>query len=166
VTPRRPPEEIAESLAFPEAVANAITLERTLRILLERLLARPERARRAPRQLAIRARLAGGGSWHRCVTLREASAELERLRVAIAPKLAELPGPVVELAVAFGLLADSPGRQEELVEPRGNRLRALLREGLRQVRAATGGDAVYTVVEVAPWSRIPEARAILVPRDD
>jgi hypothetical protein len=29
-----------------------------------------------------------------------------------------------------------------------------------------GADAVYTVVEVAPWSRIPEARAILVPRDD
>ena len=27
-------------------------------------------------------------------------------------------------------------------------------------------EAVCTVVEVAPWSRIPETRAILVPRDD
>jgi hypothetical protein len=35
------------------------------------------------------------------------------------------------------------------------------------VRAAVGSaDAVCTVVEVAPWSRIPETRAILVPRDD
>jgi hypothetical protein len=25
---------------------------------------------------------------------------------------------------------------------------------------------VCTVVEVAPWSRIPEARALLVPRDE
>jgi hypothetical protein len=42
----------------------------------------------------------------------------------------------------------------------------LLKEGLRQARAAAGVEAVCTVVEVAPWSRIPETRAILVPRDD
>ena len=41
-----------------------------------------------------------------------------------------------------------------------------LEEGLRQVRAAVGAGGVSTVVEVAPWSRIPEARALLVPRDD
>jgi hypothetical protein len=29
-----------------------------------------------------------------------------------------------------------------------------------------GIGAVSTIVEVAPWSRIPETRAILVPRDD
>jgi len=52
------------------------------------------------------------------------------------------------------------------VRPRGARLRERLREGLRQARAAAGMDAVCTVVEVAPWSRIPEARAMLVPRDD
>ena len=43
---------------------------------------------------------------------------------------------------------------------------ALLREGLRQVRASVGAGGVSTVVEVAPWSRIPEARALLVPRLD
>jgi nucleotidyltransferase/DNA polymerase involved in DNA repair len=166
VKPRKPPEEIVESLAFPEAVANAVTLERTLAALLERLLARPERAGRAARQLSVRARLAGGGSWRKRITLREATAERPRLRAAIAPKLAELPGPVLELGLSLDALADSQGRQEELVEPRGSRLRALLADGLRQARAAVGADAVYTVVEVAPWSRIPEARAILVPRDD
>jgi hypothetical protein len=45
-------------------------------------------------------------------------------------------------------------------------LRDRLREGLRQVRASVGVGGVSTVVEVAPWSRIPEARALLVPRDD
>jgi hypothetical protein len=34
------------------------------------------------------------------------------------------------------------------------------------VRASTGGGAVCTVVEVAPWSRIPEQRALLVARDE
>ena len=37
---------------------------------------------------------------------------------------------------------------------------------LRQVRAGTGSGSVCTVVEVAPWSRLPEQRALLVPRDD
>jgi len=40
-----------------------------------------------------------------------------------------------------------------------------LKEGLRQARASAGTGAVCTVVEVAPWSRIPERRALLVPRD-
>ena len=53
VEPRRPPAEIAETLAFPEPVANELRA-RALAVLVERLLARPERAGRAPRQLAPR----------------------------------------------------------------------------------------------------------------
>src|SRR3954454_21171168 len=37
---------------------------------------------------------------------------------------------------------------------------------MRQVKAAVGAGGVCTIVEVAPWSRIPEARALLVPRDE
>jgi nucleotidyltransferase/DNA polymerase involved in DNA repair len=166
VAPRDPPAEIAEALTFPEAVANAVTLERALAALLDRLLARPERAGREPRQLAVSARLVGGGSWRRTATLREPTADRERLRTALAPKLTELPAPALELQVELGALAEATGQQQELVRPRGVRLRQRLREGLRQVRAGTGVDAVCTVVEVAPWSRIPETRAILVPRDD
>jgi protein ImuB len=164
--PRRPPAEIFEALAFPEPVGNAITLERALGALVDRVLARPERGGRAPRHLAVSARLVGGGSWRRSHTLREPTAEPERLRVALASKLAELPAPAVELRLELGELTDSAGTQAELVRPRGQRLRERLREGLRQARAAVGIDAVSAVVEVAPWSRIPESRAILVPRDD
>jgi len=48
----------------------------------------------------------------------------------------------------------------------GGELDVRLREGLRQVRASTGSGSVCNVVEVAPWSRIPETRALFVPRDD
>jgi protein ImuB len=166
VAPRKPPAEIGESLEFPEPVANEITLARALSALVDRLLARDERGGRAPRRLAVSAKLVGGGSWRRAVILREATAEPERLRQALAPKLSELPAPAVELRLELGELTESVGTQAELVRPRGSRLRSRLREGLRQVRAAVGIDAVCTVVEVAPWSRIPETRAILVPRDD
>ena len=166
VDPRRPPSELAESLSFPEPIANELTLERALAALVERVLARPERAGRAPRQLALSAKLVGGGSWRSSLTLREPTAEPDRLRLALAPRLAELPAPTAELRLELGELTESAGTQAELVRPRGSRLRERLREGLRQVRTGAGIDAVCTVVEVAPWSRIPESRAILVPRDD
>jgi protein ImuB len=166
VTPRRPPAEIAETLEFPEPVANEHTLARALAALIDRLLTHEARAGRMPRRLAVSAGLVGGGSWRRTATLRVPTAEPERLRLALAPKLADLPAPAIALRLELGELTDSVGIQAELVRPRGSRLRERLREGLRQVRAAAGLEAVCTIVEVAPWSRIPETRAILVPRDD
>ena len=111
--------EIAESLRFPEAIGNALALEQALGVLLDRLLARPERGGRAPRQLAVSARLVGGGSWRHAVTLRQPTADPERLRAALAPKLVELPAPASELRLELGALVDSVGVQEELVRPRG-----------------------------------------------
>ena len=163
---RRPPAELAEELEFPEAVANEVTLRRALAALVDRMLARPERGGRIPRRIALSARLVGGGSWRRALTLREPTAEPERLRVALAPRISEVTAPVVALRLELGELTDSVGAQAEIVRPRGSRLRERLREGVRQTRAGVGLDAVCTVVEVAPWSRIPESRAILVPRDD
>ncbi|GIU95109.1 MAG: hypothetical protein KatS3mg012_1566 [Gaiellaceae bacterium] len=162
---RAPAVELAEALAFPDAVANELTLRRALGSLLERLLARPERAGRPFRKLALGARLANGGSWRRTLTLRDATAEPDRLRAALGPKLAELPAPVVELRLEAVELAEHTGQQLALVAPAGEETAVRLREGLRQVRASTGAGSVCAVVEVAPWSRVPEARAIVVPRD-
>jgi len=185
---RRPPAEVAESLEFTEAVGNELTLRRALGALVETVLARLARRDRFVRKVALAARLAwtgsvaseaddarpggrasatprGGGSWRRTLTLREPTADAGRIRVALGPKLAELPAPVVELRVELVELTEPSGQQLELVAA-GAEDRIRLREGLRQVRASTGSGSVCTVVEVAPWSRIPEARALLVPRDD
>jgi protein ImuB len=162
---RQPSVEIAETLEFPEAVGNELTLRRALGAVLERTLARPERAGRFVRKLALSARLVGGGSWRRTLTLREPAAELPRIRTALGAKLAELPAPVVELRVELIELTESRGQQLELVRADGAELRNRLEDGLRQVRASTGTGSVCSVVEVAPWSRIPEARALFVPRD-
>src|SRR5436189_2768368 len=163
---RKPAAELLETLEFPEAGGNELTLRRSLGGLLDRLLARPERGGRALRKLALAARLVGGGSWRRTVTLRDATAEPARLRAALGPKLLDLPAPVFALTLEALILAESVGSQLELVQPEGAELRAHLSEGLRQVRAGTGSGSVCTVVEVAPWSRLPEKRALLVPRDE
>jgi nucleotidyltransferase/DNA polymerase involved in DNA repair len=166
VAPRQPPLRLVETLEFPDAVGQELTLRRGLGVLVDGLLARPERAGRPPRKLALWARLVGGASWRRTVTLREPTAAPARLRAALSAKLAELPAPALKLRLEFSQLAEHTGEQLELVAAEGEVLQGRLREGLRQVRAAVGAGGVSTVVEVAPWSRIPEARALLVPRDD
>jgi protein ImuB len=162
---RRPPAELAESLEFPEAIGNELTLRRALGALVETALARPERRDRFVRKVALSARLVGGGSWRRSLTLREPSADADRIRIPLASRLADLPGPVLELRIELIELTEPAGRQLELLAA-GAEDRSRLSEGLRQVRASTGSGSVCTVVEVAPWSRIPETRALFVPRDD
>src|SRR5437588_10763433 len=155
---RRPPAEIVEALEFPEAIGNELTLRRAFAALLETLMARPERADRFVRKLALSARLVGGGSWQRTAKLRDATTEFDRLKAALAPKLAELPAPVLELRLELAELTEHDRQQLELLPAAGGELDVRLREGLRQVRASTGAGSVNQVVEVAPWSRIPESR--------
>src|SRR5438128_1736764 len=62
---RRPPSELVESLEFPEAIGNELTLRRALGALVETALSRPERRDRFVRKVALAARLVGGGSWRR-----------------------------------------------------------------------------------------------------
>ncbi|HET7568351.1 MAG TPA: DNA polymerase Y family protein [Gaiellaceae bacterium] len=162
---RRPPSEVAETLEFPDAVGNELTLRRALGALVEQAVARPERRDRFVRKVALSARLVGGASWRRSLTLREPSAEPERIRIALAPRLAEIPAPVLDLRLELVELTAPTGQQLELLAA-GAEDRTKLREGLRQVRAGLGSGSVCTVVEVAPWSRIPESRALLVPRDE
>src|SRR5262249_21373844 len=76
---RRPPTDILERLEFPEPVGNELTLRRALGALLDRVLARPERGSREIRKIALAARLVGGGSWRRTLTLRDSNAERSRL---------------------------------------------------------------------------------------
>src|SRR2546423_14866821 len=99
---RRPPAPVAASLEFPEAVGNELTLRRALAGLVATALPRPQRRDRFARKVALSARLESGGSWRRTLTLREPSADPDRIRVALSPRLAELPAPVAELRLELG----------------------------------------------------------------
>lgn len=160
--PRRRHEELVVGLELPEA-CSGMQLERALELLVDRLLAHPERRARSLRRLRLGARLAGGGSWRSEVTLRQASAAAERLRLALAPRLAELPGPADSLllrALEIGPLArEQPSLVHSPRERRGERLA----EAVRQARAAAGKDAVLRVLEADHDSRLPERRALLTP---
>lgn len=160
--PRRPSEPVSERLELPEAVSGP-QLERALELLVARVLARPERRGRTLRGLAVSARFVAGGTWRTSITLRRASADPARLRLALAPRLAELPAPASSLALevaAFGPPAHDQGR---LLDEEGAIRRARLSEAVRQARQSAGADAAMRILEVDPRSRVPERRTALAP---
>ncbi len=160
--PREPVETIAAAMDLPEA-ASGDQLHSALELLTERLLASPARRERTLRGLRLTVRLAAGGSWSREATLRTASSSAERLRLVLAPGLAELPGPADRIGLEAVEMGPPASEQLSLAPPQGRRRGRRLAEAIRQVRAAAGRDAVLRVLEVDPGSRIPERRAILVP---
>ena len=163
--PRRPCEPVVERLDLPEA-ASGQQLERALELLIARVLARRERRGRSLRALAVSARFVAGGTWRTAVTLRYASADPARIRLALAQKLTELPAPSESLALeveAFGPPAQDQGR---LLDEAASVRRARLGEAVRQARQAAGSDAALRVLDVDPDSRIPERRAVLAPFPD
>jgi protein ImuB len=162
--PRRPPEPVVERIALPDATSGS-QLERALELLVARVLARRERRGRTLRSLAISARFVEGGTWRTRVTLRRASADADRLRLALAPRLSDLPAPAEALGLeveAFGPPAHDQRRLVEDVDPRETR-RARVGEAVRQARRAVGEGAALRVMEVDPGSRVPERRSVLAP---
>jgi protein ImuB len=162
--PRRPPEPVLERLALPEA-ASGQQLERALELLVARVLARRERRGRSLRSLSISARFVEGGTWRTRATLRVASADPARIRLALAPRLAELPASAEAIGlevVAFGPPAQEQGKLDGEMDPSDAR-RARLGEAVRQARQAGGEEAALKVMDVDPDSRVPERRSVLAP---
>ena len=160
--PRPPREEVSESLELPEA-ASGSQLAHALSLLVGRLLAHPARQGRSFRRLRITGRLAAGGGWRSEVTLRQASAEPELLRLALLPRLEELPGPATRLGLQALVLGPLGHDQPALSRSPRERRRERLGEAVRQARAAGGRDAVLRVLDVDVRSRVPERRVMLTP---
>jgi len=160
--PRRAHEEWVERLELPEAISGQ-QLERALYLLIDRLLAHPARRCRSLRRLRLAARLAGSGSWRADAGLRRASADPERLRLTLIPKLEELPGPAASLSLRALETGPSASDQASLDEIAQASRRKRLPEAVRQARAVAGKDAVMRVLDVDLESRVPERRSLLTP---
>jgi protein ImuB len=164
LVPRRAAELLEEALELPES-GSGVQLEHALGLLIDRLVARRERRGRTFRAVVLSASLVEGGTWRLRMTFREAHADPRRMRLALAPRLAELPAPADVLRLRVEGLGPPAGLQRSLIsEPAAIRA-ARLREAVRQTRAVAGPDAALRIVPVDPDSRVPERRHTLAPWD-
>jgi protein ImuB len=155
-------ERLQESLDVGDA-SSGETLGRALGVLVDRLLARPERRGRMLRVLSLSALLAGGGAWRERVVLRQALSDSQRIRLALSSRLPLLPAPAQALRLCVECFGPPAGEQRGLLEQDGIARHERLREAVAQVRAAAGHDAALRAVLLDPHSRVPERRAALTP---
>jgi hypothetical protein len=179
VRPWHRPRPIRSSLEFPNPVGLTETLHGALDRLVERALSRPSRRGRSVTGVRMGAHLEGGGSWFVETVLREPTAQLERIAAPLRAKMAISPPPkavetlLLELthfgapSTQTGLFdrKDGSGRDIGGYELGEGEVPPSLRDAVKELKLRLGHSPLFRVVEVDPWSRIPERRHALLSFD-
>jgi protein ImuB len=160
--PRTLEDALSESLSVGDAGSGTM-LARVLGVLVDRLLARPQRRGRTLRAVVLSASLDGGGAWRERVVFREATGDGERMRLALCTRLALLPAPAQTLRLEVARFGPAGGEQQSLLDQSTQARRERLREAVQQVRSVAGHDAALRAVAIDPGSRVPERRVVLTP---
>ena len=156
------PEVVRESMTFSTPATSVDRLQVALERLALRAFSRPMLRDRHVRQARLRAMLEGGGSWEQSSTLRDPGGR-QRVVEVLGYRLTTigLPGPVERLTLELVAPIAVGGRQELLPGFRSRRPRELV-EAARWLEQRYGHSGLYHVMEIEPWSRIPERRQALI----
>ncbi len=162
------PEPIVEALDYLNPVADRGMLLHGMRLLLERALRHPRRVSWRVQTVRTRAQLEHGASWLVEVMMKDPSAERDRIMGPLGARLEQTPptGAVERLTVE--LVAFAPGTSELQLFARDAQSsarsgqRRALRAAAQEIRARLKRSLLHHVVEVHPWSRIPERRYALI----
>jgi DNA polymerase-4/protein ImuB len=122
------------------------------------------------RVLTVRARagLEQGASWLIEITLKDPSADQHRIAAPLKTRLEQAPptGAVERLAVEFTAFA--PGIAELQLFARDAQSaartgrRTALRAAVQEIKTRLKRPLLHHVIEVHPWSRLPERRYALI----
>ncbi len=163
------PEPIVAALTFFTPVGERDLLAHALDKLIDRALGDPRRSGWRVQVVRVHAELEhGASSWLVEATLKDPSATRERIAAALKTQLERSPpaGAVERLVVEFTAFA--PGTAElQLFErdagaaARAGRRRAL-QSAAREIALRIRRPMLYHVIEVQPWSRLPERRYALI----
>lgn len=159
---RTPREELGEEIELPQGIAGD-RLERALELLIDRLLAAPQRKERKLLAVRLGALLSDGDSWIVDQGLGRPTASARVLRTVLVPRLESLPAPAVSLWLRSVGLGPRDADQLELPVRGDEHRRRRLGAALREVRATQGADSLLKVLPVDAASRVPERRALLTP---
>jgi DNA polymerase-4/protein ImuB len=114
------------------------------------------------RQVTLRAFLENKRSWEKPLVMKEPCGQQALMRtLEMRLQALELPGPVEAIALQLSGIVNTIAHQGmlPLFQPRHTKP---VTEAVDQLRHRYGSNPVYRVVEVEPWSRIPERRHALI----
>ena len=168
VTGREVPEPIIAALDFPTPIADRVILANTIDRLVERALKSPRRTGWRVHIVRARAALEQGASWLIELTLKDPSADQHRLAAPLKMRLEQAPpaGAVERLAVEFTAFAPGTSELQLFARDAESAARAGRRKALHaavhEIKTRLKRSTLYHVIEVHPWSRLPERRYALI----
>jgi DNA polymerase-4/protein ImuB len=162
------PEPIVTALTFFTPVGERDLLAHALDKLVDRALADPRRSGWRVQVVRVRAELERGASWLVEATLKDPSATRERIAAPLKTQLERSPpaGAVERLVVEFTAFAPGTTELQLFARDSGAAARAGRRHALqnaaREIALRIRRPMLYHVIEVQPWSRLPERRYALI----
>ena len=166
IVPRREELRVSDEIELPAPTALAEPIVVGTRGLLQRVLNRPEMRGQTLRRLDWRLGLESGEQVARKFVFREPTSDPARILLLVQSRIErlQLGSPAVSLGVTLSGLCSEYGHQANLWQIGPRRRRELL-DAIEQLNAREGQPQVYRIVEVQPWSRIPERQLALVAFD-
>lgn len=162
VQPRPREVTLIEELEMPTPAVSRDMFLLGIRQVITRAFNTTVLAGKQVRQVTLRVFLENKRSWEKSMVMKEPYGQ-QALTRALEMRLQtlELPGPVEAIALQFSGIVNSIAHQGmlPLFQPRHARPVA---EAVEQLRHRYGSNPVYHIVEVEPWSRIPERRHALI----
>ena len=168
VVGRVAPEPIVAALTFFSPVCERDLLVHAIDKLIDRALGDPRRSGWRVQVVRVRAELEHAASWLAEATLKEPSADRERIAAPLKTQLERSPpaGAVERLEVEFTAFAAGATElqlfaRDAQAAARAGRRRAL-RTAAQEIKLRLKRSLLYHVIEVQPWSRLPERRYALI----
>lgn len=162
ITPALDEVCVVERIELPASAAVSAPLVLATEVVLQRAMRRKEVGGRPLRRADWTAELEDGGRTSLRFVFREPTADQARMLFIMRGGIERLALTAPALAVGLTLsgICSEYVRQERLWAsgPRGE---AALGEAIEQLAVREGAPQVYRIVEVEPWSRIPERQRAL-----
>ncbi|MGE3076170.1 MAG: hypothetical protein AB7N24_09835 [Dehalococcoidia bacterium] len=154
---------ITEEIDLPAPAATSEPLVVGTEALLQRALGHSEVRGQTVRRVDWWLALESGEQVSRRVVFREPTSDARRMVFALRSKIErlELDSAAVGLGVTLSGLCSEYAHQVNLWQL-GPRRQRELDDAIEQLNTRAGEAQVYRVVEVQPWSRIPERQVALV----
>lgn len=160
--PRATPETLEVALELPEA-GDGPQLHMALELLVDRVLAHPDRQARGLRVVILAARLVTRGTWRERVVLREPLTQRPRILLALDAHLDLAPAPAETLRLIVERFGPAHPDGARLFADHAQRRPERIKRAVQQARAVAGPYAILRIRPVEPDSHFPERRTSLNP---
>ena len=159
----RQEDVVSESVTFPSPATTLSAVLLAMEMLLGRILAHPTVRGRYVRAISIEGKVMNRPPWNKTFAFKSPVGIKGKAFSIIKSWLesVQLPGPLEDLTLTVSGVAGDSGIQSSLLSD--VRKQEQLREMMRQLEMRLRTKPpIYKVMELEPWSRIPERRQALV----